>query len=262
MPQVSVVIITKNEAGNIIDCIASAKKLSNDIIVIDSGSDDETVLLAKKENIKVESIMWQGYGHARNTGAILAANDWIFSLDADERVTNEFATSIKALALTDNRMVYGFNRINYFGKKKMRYGSFAHDRVFRLYNRFNTQWNMFPVHEKLTGKNINKTMADACLIHFTADNAADYLQKITGYANLCALKYQQEGKKFVFAGRLFSPAFNFVKEYIFQLGFLDNRYGFIIAKLHATYTRKKYEQLSVLLNQEKKYSRRPAFLQN
>src|SRR5450432_3690900 len=114
MQQVSVVIITKNEECNITDCIISAKKISNDIIVIDSGSTDTTAALAKSLHAKVFSVLWEGYGHARNAGALLAGNDWIFSLDADERITNEFAGVLKDITLTDERTIYAFNRINYF----------------------------------------------------------------------------------------------------------------------------------------------------
>src|SRR5450432_1323162 len=114
MQQVSVVIIAKNEEGNIIDCIVSANKISTDIIVVDSGSTDKTVSLAKSLQVKVFSVLWEGYGHARNAGALLANNDWIFSLDADERITNEFAGVLKDITLTDERTIYAFNRINYF----------------------------------------------------------------------------------------------------------------------------------------------------
>ncbi|MEP6747756.1 MAG: glycosyltransferase family 2 protein [Bacteroidota bacterium] len=258
MQQVSVVIITKNEECNIIDCILSAKKISNDIIVIDSGSTDATLALARMENVKIYSILWEGYGHARNTGAMLADNDWIFSLDADERITEALAHSLKQIQFTNERSIYAFKRINYFSSRKIRYGSFAHDRVSRLYNRRNAQWNMFPVHEKLTGKNIKRIMVKTNLVHFTATGEQDYLPKIMGYASLCALKYKQEGKKFIYARSLFSPAFNFIKDYIFQLGFLDRYPGFIIAKLNAAYTRKKYQQLRLLLNPEKGQSEPPA----
>ena len=262
MPQVSVVIITKNEACNIIDCIAAAKKISSDIIVIDSGSTDATVSLAKAENVKVKSIIWKGYGHARNTGALLAIHDWIFALDADERITDGFAHAVKTIASMDEHAVYGFKRINYFGGRKIRHGSFAHDRVFRLYNRRNARWNMLPVHEKLTGSKLQKVIVKCCLLHYTARTQAHYRQKITGYAALCAIKYQQEGKKFIYARKLFSPAFNFIKDYIFQLGFLDIHAGLIIARLNAFYTRKKYQEMLVLLNEEKKEHRPPALLQN
>jgi glycosyltransferase involved in cell wall biosynthesis len=262
MQQVSVVIITKNEASNIIDCIAAAKKISANIIVIDSGSTDATVALAKAENVKVYSITWEGYGHARNTGALLADNDWIFSLDADERITQDFVHSIKDIPFTDDRIVYGFKRLNYFGNKKIRYGSFAHDRVFRLYNRRNSKWNLAPIHEKLTGENLQRAMTPANIIHYAIRAESLYLQKISGYVILCALKYKQEKKRFIHVRSLFSPVFNFVQGYIFQLGFLDKRPGFTIAKINARHTRKKYRQLLVLMNEERKQSGRSIFLQN
>jgi glycosyltransferase involved in cell wall biosynthesis len=259
MQQISVVIITKNEANNIIDCIAAAKKISTDIIVIDSGSTDATVPLAKAEKVKVYSITWQGYGHARNTGALLADNDWIFSLDADERITAESANTIKNITLSEENFIYGFKRINYFGAQKIRYGSFAHDRVSRLYNRRNSKWNMAPIHEKLTGENLERVMTPANIIHYAIREESVYLQKIAGYVMLCALKYKQEKKRFIYARRIFSPVFNFVQGYIFQLGFLDKRPGFIIAKINAQHSRKKYQQLLALMDEDKKQSRRSIF---
>jgi glycosyltransferase involved in cell wall biosynthesis len=260
--QISVVIITKNEACNIVDCIRSARKISNDIIVIDSGSTDATVSLAKAENANVHSILWEGYGYSRNTGAKLARNDWIFSLDADERVTSELAGAVAGIVFPDAPVIYGFKRVNYFGNKKIRYGALAHDRVFRLYNRRHSSWNMAPVHERLTGTNLKRVTISAYAIHYGINTEAHYLQKRMGYAVLCAFKYQQEKKKFIYAISLFAPAFNFIKAYIFQLGFLDQQRGFIIAKINAYYTRKKYRQLRVLLSEEKGYETRPTFLRH
>ncbi len=254
MLQVSVVIITKNESVNIADCIASARKISTDIIVIDCGSTDTTLAIAKKENVRVQSVTWKGYGHSRNTGAWLAKNDWIFSLDADERVSAELANSINTINLPDNRFVYGCKRINYFCGKKIRYGAFAHDKIFRLYNRQYNQWNDAPVHEKLTGKNLQMITNGAHVIHYTAREESVYRKKIMGYANLCALKYLQQKKRFIQVSSWVSPAFDFVKAYIFQLGFLDEQRGFSIAKINAQYTRKKYQLLLNLMNKERKHS--------
>lgn len=262
MPEISVVIITKNEAINIVDCILSAKKISKDIIVVDSGSVDETIVLAKKEFAKVQSITWKGYGEARNTGAMLASNNWILSLDADERVTDSLATAIRALDFTDKNIVYGFKRLNFFGKTKIRHGVLRNDRVFRLYNRKHAHWNLSPVHEKLIGENIKRSTLSSCAEHYGIRNAAHYLQKKTGYAFLCALKYKQEKKRFITAFRLLSPAFNFIQAYIFQLGFLDKEIGFIVARINAYYTSKKYQQLYMMVRAERKQTRHPGFLRN
>ena len=252
MEKISVIIIAKNESGNIKDCIVAAKQISDDIIVIDSGSTDDTVGLARKELARVFSIEWKGYGNARNAGAEQARNDWIFSLDADERVTPGLAGALSAKSFLLVNNVYRLHRINYFGGKKINYGSFAHDDITRLYNRTHCKWDQSPVHEKLTGRNMQVIPLKANLLHYAAKQEQHYLEKITQYAALCAVKYQQEGKTFISARRLLSPPFNFLKEYIFQLGLLDGRAGLSIAKIHFVYTIKKYRQLLALLDEEKK----------
>ena len=248
--QISVVIITKNEAVNIVDCILSAKKVSNDIIVVDSGSVDATVLLAQREQVKVKSILWKGYGDARNTGAALAAHDWILSLDADERITDELADAISAIDVDSPDSIYGFRRLNFFGTQKIHYGALGNDRVFRLYNKKHNSWNAVPVHETLVGQNTRRYTLNSHAEHYGIRTESHYLQKKIGYAYLCALKYKQEQRRFVTALRFISPVFNFVKAYIFQLGFLDRRIGFTVARINAYYTKKKYEQLQLLLKKE------------
>jgi len=250
--KVSIVIITRNEAHNIVDCILSAKKLSNDIVIVDSGSTDDTVSLAQKQQAKVKSILWKGYGNARNIGAAIATNDWILSLDADERVTDDLAVSISSIGVSSPDVIYGFKRLNFFGKQKINHGALAHDRVFRLYNKRHNFWNAVPVHEQLTGNNLRKHTLDSHAEHYGIRTEAHYLQKKMGYAYLCALKYKQEKRRFSAALLVLSPAFNFIKSYIFQLGFLDKRIGFIIARINAYYTRKKYEQLQMMIKEDEK----------
>ncbi len=97
MQSLSAIIITKNEAINIADCIATAKLVADDIIVIDSGSTDGTVEIARNERVTVIEIEWNGYGHARNSAIAFAKNSWIIAIDADERITNQLAQNIKKL---------------------------------------------------------------------------------------------------------------------------------------------------------------------
>ncbi len=244
--QISIVIITKNEAHNIADCISAARCISDDIIVIDSGSTDNTILLAKKYGANVQSVIWQGYGHARNTGAELALHKHILSVDADERITKELAAEVGRADLSEKDLVYGFKRINYFGTKKIKFGGLAHDKVFRLYHKEHIYWNNAAVHETLTGKDLKRKMLPAAAIHYGIKDEAHYRNKKLNYARLCAVKYQEEGKQFSSILGLLSPAFNFTKAFIFQAGFLDLRYGFIIAKTNAWYTFKKYRHLQQL----------------
>ena len=255
MINISVVIITKNEAANITDCILSARKISSDIVVVDTGSKDATPVLAKQANVHVVNIEWRGYGYSKNTGAAIAKHDWIFSLDADERITEEMAVRINHLSFAEPNTVYSFRRQNYFGNKKIRFGSFAHDRVCRLYNKKQVHWNSALVHEKLCGGN-NIVPTKAFLLHYAIMEQSTYIKKIMGYALLCAVQYKQDQRKFAYVRGRLGPLFNFIKGYIFLLGLLDNRQGYIIAKLTALYTRKKYEHLIILNSAEKK----PSFL--
>ena len=253
MSQISVVIITKNEAGNIVACIESAKKLSNDIIVVDSGSEDATVSLAQRAGAKVKAIVWNGYGHARNKGAKLASNEWIFSLDADERITDELAHYIKDLDTGNTNCIYGFKRTNFFNDQQLKHGSLGHESVFRLYNKRFTQWNNEPVHEKLffkKGAIIIKLKP--ALLHFGIRDLDYYEQKKMNYAYLCAIKYFRHGRKAPWFFRLVSPAFHFFQSFILRLGFLDGQAGYITARINAAYTFKKYDHLCRMMRNENK----------
>ncbi|MEO6668583.1 MAG: glycosyltransferase family 2 protein [Ferruginibacter sp.] len=250
MSEISVVIITKNEAENIVACITSAKKLSNDIIVVDSGSEDDTVALAEKNGAKVRSIAWSGYGNARNKGAALAVNDWIISLDADERITDELAVDIAAIDPGKTNHIYGFRRINFFRNQQIKHGSLGHERVFRFYNRRFTKWNNEPVHEKLIIKSGVQKILKQSILHYGIRDLVHYEQKKMNYAYLCAIKYLNHGKKSPAFFRMVSPSFHFLQSFIFRLGFLDGQAGFITARINANYTWKKYDYLYQMMRNE------------
>ena len=246
MESVSVVIITKNEAVNIVDCIQSAKLISDDIIVVDAESDDETVFLANSQGVRVLSLVWKGYGHARNSGANIARHDWVLALDADERITPSFQKSLKKLTPDTESCIYGFKRKNYFRGKEIKFGLFGFDKIYRLYNRKNVFWESSPVHEELNGTIRKKKYLNCWINHFAIRNQLQYKNKSIHYAHLCAIKYLQEGRKSNFIKRFFSARFNFIKTYIFLLGFLDGEIGFFTASLNAYYTALKYQLLKEL----------------
>ncbi len=246
MLQISVVIIAKNEAHNIVACIASAKKLSNDIIVVDTGSADDTIALAKENDARVRSVSWTNYGIARNTGAFMAVNDWIFALDADERITDNLAANINAIECKEVNKVYGFRRLNFFGKEKITHGPLGHDHVYRFYNRKHAGWDNVCVHEKITGANISCHMIDALAEHHGNKTPEHYLQKKKEYAFLWAMKQSESGNRGGFISRFSSTIMSFIKAYFIQRGFLDLKYGFRIARINAYYTWYKYGLLQNL----------------
>jgi glycosyltransferase involved in cell wall biosynthesis len=248
---ISVVIITKNESINISPCIRAAKQIADEIIVVDTGSSDNTVELAKKENVRVYEINWEGYGHARNYATSLAHNDWIFAIDADERVTVDLAKSFRMFCNPDNMVIYGFKRESYFLGKKIRFGNFGADKVYRIYNKSNVSWNLAEVHETLVGNNINKELIKGHLEHYTIRSLEENENKIINYANLNAQKYFAKRKRSTIIKRYLSPLFAFVQPYFLRFGFLDGRAGFLVSYSNAKCTWLKYQYLYKMYKSKK-----------
>ncbi|WP_346237561.1 glycosyltransferase family 2 protein [Niabella insulamsoli] len=239
MNNLSVVILTKNAQATISAAVDSALLVTHEVIVVDSGSADNTLKIAEQQGARVICIQWKGYGDARNSGAAEATNAYILNIDADEVITEQLAESINQLQ-PEAKTIYGFKRMNYLGTKEIKHGEWSNDRVWRLYNKNETRWNLSEVHEKLDGGGFRKTMLRGALRHFTADSIASYQKKMDGYARLSAKKYRDQHKKIGWGKTLLSPLFNLVKNYIFRLGILDGKAGWDIAKAHFQYTRNKY----------------------
>ncbi len=251
MPPISVVIIAKNEAENIVDCIISVRLISNDIVVADSGSEDDTQTLAAKAGATLLQTDWKGYGQTRNEAAAIAVNNWILALDADERITPELAVAINHLTLDDDKVLYGFKRSNFLAGKKLRFGEWGRDKVFRLYNKQQAAWDLLLVHENVTGNGIYKKLIAGELLHFTMKDLAEYQAKTMLYARLSAEKYVAGGKQATLLKRFISPAFSFVQNYIFRLGFLDGKEGRITACTDSKYIYLKYKLLHELQQHKK-----------
>jgi len=251
MNSLSVVIITRNEEHNIVDCIQSAKTVSDDIIVVDAGSVDRTTKLAIASGARVFSVQWEGYGFSRNFGADRAKNSWIFCLDADERISKTLATSIQRLQFADINCIYRFRRKNYLGKQRIVFGTLGFETVKRLYNRNYARWDLTLVHEKLESSQALKKMITGHLDHFGLKSEEDYKAKAVLYARMSAEKYLLQGRKANFFKRYFSPIFNSVKSYVLQLGFLDGRKGWVSAITIAYYSWLKYFYLHQLLRDSK-----------
>jgi glycosyltransferase involved in cell wall biosynthesis len=239
----SVVIIAKNKAEYITDCIISAQLISNDIIVVDSGSTDNTVFIASQTGARVINVQWESYGASRNAGAVIAMHDWILALDADERLTPALANSINKLDEQKTNVVYGFKRDNFLAKKRIKFGEWGKNSVYRLYCRHKTSWDLAPVHEELFSDQLVKKIIKGYLVHFTINSLEEYHERTIYYAGLNAQKYYRQGKKAGIIKRFISPVFNFIQFYILRLGFLDGKEGFFIAKTTAYYTWLKYHYL-------------------
>lgn len=246
MNSLSVVIITRNEEHNIADCIRSAKMVSHDIIVVDCGSKDKTVAIATIEGARCFVTGWKGYGFSKNLGAEKARHNWILSIDADERITEKLATSINGLNSTDGHYIFKFKRTNFIGKRKIRFGTLGFEAIERIYHRQYSQWNLDAVHEKLVAKQPVKKIIAGSLSHFGLASPEEHKQKAVLYARLSAEKYFLQGRSTHLLQRTSSALFNSIKSYIFLLGFIDGRQGFLLAKTVAYYSWLKYFYLDQL----------------
>ena len=241
---ISVVIITKNEAHIIANTLQSLQAVTNDIVIVDSGSTDETIAICKKFNATIVETNWGGYGINKNKGIKAAKNDWILSLDADEAIDAALQQSLLELALANDEEVFDIRFKNFFCNKWIRFGEWGFDWHIRLFNRKKVQWNNVAVHENLLfPENVMMTKLTGNILHYTVQNRQEYDIKTDYYARINAKKYLQAGKKPNSLKQYLSPVFAFIQHYIFRLGFLDGKEGFIIAKTTARYTFLKYRYL-------------------
>jgi glycosyltransferase involved in cell wall biosynthesis len=242
---VSVVIITKNEAATIGLCVAAAKQITDDVILIDNGSTDGTTGIAHSLGCRVYYEQWDGYGANKNKGIALARHDWVLSLDADEIPDEALIAAIKNLKAGNINTVYDISFKAYYGQKHIRYGNWGRDHHIRLFNRSHTQWTDAIVHETLkrpADTHVQKLAGH--IHHYSVKSAVQYKAKIVQYARLNARKYLLEGKKPTLIKLYIAPVFHFVKGYIFLLGILDGKHGWTIAKMMAEHTWLKYHFLS------------------
>ena len=241
---ISVVIITKNEAHIIANTLQSLQPVITDIVIVDSGSTDETIAICKQFNAVVIETDWAGYGINKNKGIAAAKNDWILSLDADEAIDEELKQSLLQLDLNNDEDVFNIRFKNFFCNKWIRFGEWGFDTHVRLFNRRKVQWNNVAVHENLIFPAAVKIVKlKGNILHYTVKNRQEYDAKTDHYARMNASKYAAAGKSAGFFKQYFSPLFAFIQHYIFRLGFLDGAAGFIIAKTTARYTFLKYRYL-------------------
>ncbi len=210
MTPISVVIIAKNEAGTLIKSLPLLKQVTDDIIVIDNGSTDATVKIAKDNNCKVYQKSWDGYGANKNKGIQLANYNWILSIDADEIPDCTLLMAVASLAPEDDKVVYDISYKAYYGQKLIRFGNWGRDHHIRLFNRMYVKWTESPVHETLVlPKKVTVKKLDGYLHHYSVKNEAEHKAKIVQYAQLSALKYLKAGKKANLLKMYLAPLFHF-----------------------------------------------------
>jgi glycosyltransferase involved in cell wall biosynthesis len=224
--QATATIITYNEASHIVDCIRSVDWFA-EVLVVDSGSTDETVALARAAGAKVIENPWPGFGLQKQFGIDHASHGWVFSLDADERVSETLKDSLLTLlAAEPAKSAYMVNRCNHFMGRPLRHGEGYPDWCLRLFNRTQARWSDDVVHEKvLFDGQLGKLQGD--LDHYSQESVAAYLDKQNRYTTLQAEGLFARGKDASLIKLTLSPLVRFIKFYILRLGFLDGVPGLV-----------------------------------
>ena len=241
--KLSVVITSKNEAINIVECIKSAQ-FADEVLVLDSGSHDKTVELAIKAGAKVIQTDWPGYGPQKNRVIKLSKGDWIYSLDADERISDELAQEILGVINENKFYVFDVPRKSFFINRFIRYSGWWPDRTRRLFKRGFAKFTDHEVHEHLSST-FPVGHLKAHMIHYSYRSLESVLKKINRYSSGSArdLKDKKEGS---LSKAITHGLWAFIRTYFIKLGFLDGREGFILAVVNAESSYYKYLKLYYL----------------
>lgn len=254
MAKLSVVIITLNEEKNIERCLRSVEGLSDDIVVVDSGSTDLTPSICKAFGVRFYTTEWQGYAETKNYANSLAINPLILSLDADEALSEELRQSIIEVLSNQKSQAYSMNRLTNYCGHWVKHCGWYPDKKIRMFNNNAGYWSGSLIHEtiKLTnGFEVEHLQGD--ILHYSYHTIADHVAQANKFSDLTALKAYNEGRKASLLHVWFSPVVKFLRDYFIKAGFLDGYHGFIICRISSFATFLKYSKLRQLnLNARKR----------
>ncbi len=225
--QVSVVIITRDAATHLAAVLASVH-FCDDRLVLDSGSTDTTLDIARAAGVRIEHQPFLGYGPQKNRAVALAAHDWILSVDADEVLDTEAQAAIMRLDLTDPHACYAIRRRTFIGGREVRHGAWRNDLVVRLFNRTTAGFKPLPVHEEVES-GTRPLRLPGTILHYSFADCGEVLARSIRYARLKAAIMRRKGQR-ASAWSLPLRAFaSFVGSYFLRGGWRDGSAGFIVA---------------------------------
>ena len=245
MPKLSVTVVAKNEAADLGAALASVS-WADEIVVVDSHSTDDTVAIARQYTDRVVVHDWLGHIEQKNYAASLASNDWILSLDADERVTPSLAEEIRSTLRAEvPHAAFRIPRVTWHLGRWVRSTDWYPDYQHRLYDRRRARWTGRYVHEALTVDGSTGRLAGE-LQHFAYRDIADHLETIDRYTTLAARQMHEDGRHAGMLQLAGHPPLAFLRNYIARGGFQDGVPGFIISSMNAYYVFLKFAKLREL----------------
>ena len=240
----SVALITRDAAGQLADCLESVA-FADEIVVVDSGSTDGTVELARRHGARVLRHEWLGFGPQKQFAVEAASHDWVLCVDADERVSPELREQIVSELKAPRGFVYAMPRRNRFLGRWLRHGEGYPDWSVRLFHRAHARWGSEPVHEKVVPRSpVLRLSGD--LLHDSAETLERYLDKQNRYTSLQAEAMHAEGRRASALQLTISPVLRFFKYYVLRLGFLDGVPGLVHIAIGCMNSFNKYAKLKAL----------------
>jgi glycosyltransferase involved in cell wall biosynthesis len=238
VPRLSAIVIAKNEAANIAECL-DGLAFCDERIVVDSGSTDDTVRIAEGKGARVISHRWQGFGPQKNFALMLAGGDWVLSIDADERVSAALAQQIRDAIATNRAIAYRFPRQSYFCGRRMRHSGWSPDYVLRLFRRGHARFSDDLVHERVICEGSVARLSQP-LIHYPVLRLEDALSRMDRYSTAGAEMLVESGRRVSFMTGIVRGLWTFIRSYFLRAGFLDGREGFLLAVANAEGTYYRY----------------------
>ena len=225
----SVILITKNEEANLKDCLESVS-FADEIIVVDSQSSDKTQEIARSFGAKLEITSdWPGFGPQKNRALNLATQDWVLSIDADERVTPELKQEIlTAIASPNAADCYAIPRSSWYCGRFMKHSGWYPDYVDRLFKRGSAKFSDHLVHERLLPTGSSGKLNNHFL-HYSYRDFSQVLKKVDVYSSAAAQQAFKQGKKCGLGEALIHGFWAFFRTYVLRHGFLDGKHGLALA---------------------------------
>lgn len=246
----SVIIITKNEAAHILGCLESVA-FADEFIVVDSGSTDNTVELARDFGARVHVTPdWPGFGPQKNRALDLATGDWVLSIDADERVTPELAREIQAAIAAPQADAYEIARLSDFCGRLIRHSGWWPDYVLRLFKRDTARFTDAAVHERVVPERPALKL-QGHFLHYPYPDLDALINKVNRYSSDAAAMMHARGKRATVFSALGHGFWTFVRIYLIRRGFLDGRHGLVLAVTAAAGSFFRYAKLSFLSDARK-----------
>jgi glycosyltransferase involved in cell wall biosynthesis len=239
----SLVLITRNAGSQLEPCLASARELVDEIVVLDSGSTDDTLTIAERFGARHAQQAFAGFGPQKRAAVLMASHDWVLCLDADERLTPELAASIRQALAEPRFSAYRFARRNRFFCRYLSHGEAYPDWCLRLFDRRVANWSDDAVHEKVVLTMGEPDSLAGDLLHDSAEQIGSYLDKQNRYTDLQADALFAAGKRAGPVKLLSSPLARFFRFYVLRRGFLDGAAGFAHIAIGSFFAFVKYAKL-------------------